>query len=97
MSFQEYNYEREKEQVFSDDDGRKLFLKIRDQVSSQLLKSGVVRMDYATQLPKGVGAANNYEMWACVEFLKEIGEIVEVTDPEKVHVSFRIFARPLRD
>ena len=72
-----YVYEKEKHGIFTED-GQRLFLAIRDQVNRMLDTSGAVQMGHAASLPDGMGAANSWDMLACVDRLVEIGELREV-------------------
>ena len=69
-----YCYQTEKPKLFQEEN-QAVFLCIRDQVQRLLKSSGAVRMGEAAHLPAGVGAADSWTMFACVDRLVEIGEI----------------------
>ena len=68
-----YNYQEEKQHLFSDE-GQRLFLKCRDRVKSLLATSGAVRMQEALQTLSG----SNWTMLACLDRMIELGEIREI-------------------
>lgn len=74
-----YQYKEWKRRVCSPA-GQKLFLAIRDQVKKLLEKSGAVGLRKVIRLPPGIGAADVWEMMACVDRLVELKELREIKD-----------------
>ena len=72
-----YNYQEQKKELFTED-GLKLFTAIRDQINRMLKVSGAVKMGNAISLPKGIGAADTWELMACVDHMVSLGELIEV-------------------
>ena len=72
-----YNYEEQKQKLFTDN-GQRLFLAIRDQVQKMVIESGAVTMGKAIGLPSGIGAADSWEMMACVDRMVELKELREI-------------------
>jgi len=86
-----YNYERQKENIFTDE-GQRLFLATRDNVNTLLADSGAVMMNNAMTLGS-LGAADAWDMMACVDRLVELGEIREIKQGHQVAGQHRIFVR----
>ena len=80
-----YNYEEEKEKIFTER-GQRAFLRVRDHVNNLLEKAGAFRMDKAM-----ICGGDAWEQMAYVDRLVELGEIREVT--ENVWGQDRIFTR----
>jgi hypothetical protein len=70
-----YSYEEIKPRLF-DDNGQRIFLRIRDNVHNLLKASGAIRMQEAIS---GVGGGDSWTMLACVDRLVELREIREIT------------------
>jgi len=85
-----YDYEMQKSELFTEQ-GQKLFLAIRDQVADKLSVSGAVTMGAAISLPPGIGAANSWEMMACVDRLAELDELWEI--PTSGSAQRRVFVK----
>lgn len=81
-----YRYENEKAAIFTEE-GQKMFLAIRDNVKNLLRLAGSVRMDKATDAVTGMG----WQMMACVDRMVELGELIELTDSNKVWAQHRVF------
>ena len=75
-----YVYEQQRDTLFTDA-GQRILLGVRDQVRDMLATSGAVTMEKATKLPRGVGAADTWELMACVDRLVELGELREISQP----------------
>jgi hypothetical protein len=69
-----YNYEVEKERLYSDI-GFEMLIKIRDNANKLLREAGAFRNE---NVMKGV-TGDSFMMLACVDMLVDLGEIVEVT------------------
>lgn len=74
-----YNYEKQKERLFTDE-GQRLFVAFRDHVLTLLKKSGAVRMQEIS-LPPGIGAADGWDLIACADRMVELGDMRELTGP----------------
>ena len=72
-----YNYEEQKQTLFTDK-GQRLFIVIRDSVKQKIKLSGAVTMLRAMELPAGTGAADSWEMMACVDRMIELEELREI-------------------
>jgi len=88
-----YKYSEERKSTFTER-GQIVLLAIRDAAFNLIDLSGVALsgniMDAAI---KKLGAGDTWEMFACLDRLVEIKELVEVTDPQLVAGQDRIFAR----
>lgn len=84
-----YNYETEKPRLFTDE-GQRKFLQIRDRVHELLKFAGAFTMGNAIMETTG----SNWEAVACVDRLKELGEIVEINYCAAPIGQLRIFAKP---
>ena len=82
---QSYDYKRQKSDLFSDD-GQRMFLRVSDFVKGALKMAGAVRMNEAMN---AAGARDSWTIFACVDRLVELGEIVEIT--KDVPGQFRVF------
>ena len=71
-----YNYETEREKLFTDK-GQRMFLEIRDAVAKLLDKSGAFTMNKAI-----AGSGDSWSRMACVERMAELGEIQEIYQDE---------------
>lgn len=69
-----YNYETEKQKVFTEA-GQVMFLKIRDNVQKLLKQSGAVMLHNAISVVGG----NTWTQIACMDRLVELKEIKEIT------------------
>lgn len=85
-----YQYETEKKFVF-EDMGQRQFLRIRDFVQRMLHEAGAISAGHALNAWKGGG--DSWEMMACVDRLVELGELREVTDPDKCAWQHRVFVK----
>ena len=81
-----YRYEDYRERVFSEG-GQVMFLKIRDNASELIAKSGASTME---RLIAGC-SGTNWDMLACVDRLVELGELLEVPNPHSSAGQHRIF------
>ena len=70
-----YDYLKEKPEIFTES-GQENFLKIRDRAKELLKQAGAFTMIKAISCASG----NSYKNIACVDRLKEIGEIREITN-----------------
>lgn len=82
-----YSYNKEKQYVFSEE-GQKTFLKIRDRANYLLRESGAFRVQ---ELLKDV-CGSAWPHLACVDRLKELGEIKELTDINEMG-QYRVFIK----
>lgn len=71
-----YNYNEQKYRLLTDE-GQRTFLKIRDNISKLLDKSGAVRLQEAIEVSLG----DNWLHIACIDRMVELGEIREI--PQK--------------
>ena len=69
-----YNYETEKNRLFTDT-GQRMFLKVRDHARTLLEHAGAARCQ---ELMDGAGGGDSWQMLACVDRLVELGEIREI-------------------
>jgi hypothetical protein len=81
-----YRYEDYKERVFTES-LQVMFLKIRDNATELIAKSGAASME---RLIAGC-AGTNWDMLACVDRLVELGELLEVPNPHSSAGQHRIF------
>lgn len=72
-----YNYEEQKQTLFTDK-GQRLFIGIRDSVKQKIKLSGAVTLGCAMKLPAGTGAADSWEMMACIDRMVELEELREI-------------------
>ena len=79
-----YDYNVEKQKLFTDE-GRRLFLKIRDHVHKVLETSGAITMVKAM-----AGTGDSWQQMACVDRMVELEEIKEVKYGD-VAGQYRIF------
>lgn len=82
-----YVYEAEKKIVFTDN-GQREFLRVRDFCKRMIQQAGAV------QAGKAMSQANlgdSWSMMACVDRLVELGELREVTDPDRCAWQHRVF------
>ena len=86
-----YSYKRDRKYLFTEA-GQVDFLKVRDHVHKILKKSGAITMGRATDPITGV----NYEQWACVDRLVELGEIIEIVPVKKLFYNERVFIPGIR-
>lgn len=88
-----YKYEENKKYIFSDE-GQRLFIAVRDRVLSIVEESGAITMAKASRLPAKVGAADSFNLMACVDRMVELGDLSEVwyrkcTTQERVFIKVR--------
>jgi hypothetical protein len=81
-----YKYEELKKEIFTED-GQVMFLKIRDNANRLLKQSEAFSMNAVIKAVSG----DTWKMMACVDRLIELGEIKEITEPNKVAGQNRIF------
>lgn len=82
-----YRYENEKPQIFTAS-GQVTFLQIRDNVQQLLRKAGSVRMLEAIS---AASSGSSWTMLACVDRMVELGELREITNPDRVYGQDRVF------
>lgn len=75
-----YDYSKQRAELFTDE-GQRLFVKVRDQVRALLDHAGATTVGRATRLPDGIGAADSWDLLACVHRMEELGEIVIIERP----------------
>jgi hypothetical protein len=80
-----YDYKTQRARIFTED-GQVMFLQIRDQAKRLLKVAGCFRIQ---ECMSGV-TGDSWDMLACFDRLKELGEIYEITQ-EKVAAQHRIF------
>ena len=80
-----YNYDEQRHHVF-EPENQKMFLSIRDRAHKLIHQAGVARMDKIIEGETGV----NWEMFASVDRLVELGEIHEI-DVSGIAVQYRMF------
>ena len=83
-----YKYEEIRPRIFTEE-GQRLFIGIRDQVKQKLSISGAVTMRAAITLPAGIGAADGWEMMACIDRMVELEELIEL--PTTGTAQMRVF------
>ena len=88
--YEMYDYKLEKPKIYTDD-GIKALFKINKRINALLETSGSFTIEKAIHAMVG----SNWFHLALVEYLAEIGEIVEITNPDKVTTQNRIFVRNL--
>lgn len=81
-----YVYSELKPRLFTEE-GSVLFTAIRDRVKALCRQAGAVSMGKAISGSCG----DSWLMLACVDRLVELGELREVTDPDRVRGQDRIF------
>ena len=81
-----YSYQVERDNIFTEK-GQVMFLKIRDNIKNILAKSGAFRMGEAM-----IGTGDSWTMIACVDRLRELGEILEIPQ-DNVAGQDRVFIR----
>lgn len=84
-----YDYEIEKQKLFTDD-GQREFLKMRDCVSKLLEESGAIMLGKVASRVNG----DSWFQMACVDRLVELGEIVEIKQQD-CWAQHRVFTRPI--
>lgn len=72
-----YDYEAEKAKLWSDE-GQRRFIKVRDVTLAMCATAGACRSGKV--LEKG-GSGDGWEVFACLDRMVELGELVEVTGP----------------
>lgn len=83
-----YRYEDLKNRLF-DDEGQRMFLKVRDFVHETLATAGAIRMSEAMS---AAGGGDSWTMLACVDRLVELGEIREIPQ-DGVASQHRVFVK----
>lgn len=81
-----YNYETEKERLFTDQ-GQRMLLKVRDHARTLLEHAGAARCE---ELMSGAGGGDSWQMLACVDRLVELGEIREIPQ-ERCATQYRVY------
>ena len=82
-----YAYENEKSKLF-DDEGQRMFIKMRDTTFGLLREAGAVKM---SSLMRGL-TGDTWTMLACADRMIELGDLTEIT-PETVAGQDRVFVR----
>lgn len=85
-----YNYEEEKKVIFTDQ-GQRTFLAIRDATHALMAKAGAARMDAIIRESNVAG--DSWLLLACVDRLRELGEIEEVVTFPVSPTQYRIFRK----
>jgi len=83
-----YNYKEEREKIFTEQ-GQKLFIKIRDKSKELLYISGAFRLDKVIEGCLG----NSWVMLACIDYLVETKEIIEVNKDQEIAAQHRVFVK----
>ncbi len=81
-----YTYQVEKGSLFTDQ-GQRMFLKIRDRTKHLLSVAGAVKLSKAIEGMTG----DSWSMYACMDRMVELGEIVEITPNDEANMSDRVF------
>jgi hypothetical protein len=85
-----YDYQTERPKLFTKN-GLLLYTAIRDQARRFLDICGAADLDHLIHLPETIGAADTYQMTACVDFLCEMGDLKEVQHPDPISPQDRVF------
>jgi hypothetical protein len=85
-----YHYEDLKPKLFTDD-GRRMFLKMRDAAFRLIALAGAARLQEI--MIAGELSGDTWDMLACTDRMVELGDLIEVTD-KNVAGQHRIFRRP---
>lgn len=80
-----YSYAEQRPHVFTED-GQVMFLRIRDQAKKLLVKSGAV-----TSGKLMCTTGDSWDMFACIDRLVELKELIEVPNPVSRAGQDRIF------
>lgn len=83
-----YNYHTQRPFVFTEN-GQKDFLAIRDKAKELLSVAGAVTSGKLTCI-----TGNTWDMLACIDRLVELGELIEIPNPESRAGQHRIFIGP---
>jgi hypothetical protein len=83
-----YRYEERKPSVFTDE-GQRMFLTIRDRANKLLEQAGAARLQEMISGTSG----DSWNMLACVDRMKELGEIRELTNDHDVPAQYRVFVK----
>lgn len=81
-----YDYQTQRTNIFTEN-GQVMFVQIRDKVHILLKISGAFIMEEAITGCSGY----NWDMLACVDRLVELGEIIEIQNPQSKAGQHRIF------
>lgn len=81
-----YDYAAERKHIFTEE-GSKMLLKIRDTTRALIATAGVARSD---KMMAGC-TGDSWRMLACIDWLAEIGEIIEIPNPSSGAGQHRIF------
>jgi hypothetical protein len=81
-----YDYRKERDKIFTDE-GQRTFLKVRDRVQHLLKEAGAARM---LEILRGL-SGDTWILIACVDRMFEIGELLEVTQPDLASGQYRVF------
>lgn len=88
-----YDYATLRPMIFTEE-AQPTFLAIRDAAKDLIAHSGAVTS--AKLIAVGGGTCDTWTGLACIDRLVELGEIKEITDPEKVWGQSRVFVgRPM--
>ncbi len=82
-----YIYETEKPGLFTEI-GQVTFLTIRDKTKELIKTAGSAR---AQEMMNAAKSGNTWLFLACIDRMVELGEIREITNPEKVVAQHRVF------
>jgi hypothetical protein len=82
----EYVYGEQKQHVFSEG-GQKMFLAIRDNAKALIKRAGAATMEKIIAGQSG----DVWQMMACVDRLKELGELLEVRNEQSTAGQHRLF------
>ena len=85
-----YDYNIEKPRIYTDQ-GIATLLKIRDRFAHHFETSGSVKL---INVINDITGSNWFHI-ACVEYLAEIGDIIEITNKEKCATQDRVFVKRL--
>lgn len=85
-----YEYSKERAKIFTED-GSRIMLQIRDNIQKHIKNAGAVMMTNAWQGVLG----DTWTMLACVDYIVELGEIVEVT-PKNTMGQYRVFTSKMQ-
>lgn len=81
-----YDYAIERKHVFTEE-GSKMLLQIRDTAKDLIAKAGVARCD--KMMAKCTG--DSWRMLACIDWLVETGDIIEIPNPTSGAAQHRVF------
>lgn len=91
-----YNYQTQVKNLFTPD-GLKLYTAVRDRVKRLVEQTGAITMGRATSLPDDIGAAEVWDMMACIDKMVEDGELEEVFRGQNCWAQHRVFTLPINN